>query len=173
MILDVFVIALLLSIIFKRRIYHLDKVHIKMVYLFVVPFIIQMLPFNHRGFLMSISYGLLFLILFFNRDLMGFKLMAIGSVMNALVILLNNGKMPAYEPFAKILNLNLTIKHVFVQVFNMKLLLGDWIPIILPWGRKFLISPGDIFIYIGVFVFFLTITEKRSPTVKLSRITDQ
>ncbi|HOJ89214.1 MAG TPA: DUF5317 domain-containing protein [Pseudothermotoga sp.] len=156
MILDVFIIALVLSFILKKRVYYLDTVRIKLVYLFVVPFVIQMLPLNQRGFLMAISYGLLFLILTVNRNLRGFKLMAIGSVMNAFVILLNNGRMPAYEPFAKALNLNLTIKHVFVEKFSARLLLGDWIPIILPWGRRFLISPGDIFIYIGVFIFLLT-----------------
>lgn len=168
MILDVFIISLLLSILFRKRVYYLDKVRVRMVYLFVIPFLIQILPFNQRGFLMSVSYGLLFLILFFNRNLKGFKLMAIGSVMNALVILFNGGKMPVYEPLAKILKLNLTMKHVFVSSFELRLLLGDWIPVVLPWGRRFLISPGDIFIYVGVFLFFLTIQEKDTLKEKSS-----
>lgn len=162
MILDVFIIALLLSLVLRKRFYTLDKTPIRMVYLFVVPFVIQILPFSQRGLLMGLSYGFLFLILILNRHLKGFGFMAVGSALNALVILFNGGKMPVYEPLAKALNLNLTMKHVFVDTFGPSLVLGDWIPIVLPWKRRFLISPGDIFIYIGVFVFFLTIQGKDS-----------
>ncbi|WP_274967073.1 DUF5317 domain-containing protein [Pseudothermotoga lettingae] len=159
MILDVFIIALLLSLILKKRIFHLDKLEIKAIYLFPVPFIIQILPFQQRGLLMAISYGLLFAAMILNWKINGFKFMAAGSAMNALVILFNNGKMPVYEPFARMLELDLTVKHTFVYSFSEKLILGDWIPIILPWARKFLISPGDILIYAGVFIFFLTIEK--------------
>ncbi len=156
MILDVFTIALLLSLILRKRIFHLDKLKVRATYLFPVPFIIQILPFQQRGFLMAISYGLLFVVLILNWKISGFKLMAVGSAMNVSVILLNNGKMPVYEPLARMLGLDLTVKHTFVSSFSEKLILGDWIPVVLPWFRKFLISPGDILIYTGVFMFFLT-----------------
>lgn len=79
--------------------------------------------------------------------------------MNAFVITLNQGKMPVYEPLARWLELRPSFRHTFFPEFNVKLVLGDWIPVILPWGRKFLISPGDILIYIGTFVFFLTVLD--------------
>ncbi|MGJ8455474.1 DUF5317 domain-containing protein [Pseudothermotoga sp. U03pept] len=164
MILDVFVVAVVLSVIFKKRIYHLHQVHVKMLYLFPIPFVIQLLPFAHRGVLMAISYGILFLIVLLNTHLRGFKLIAVGSLMNASVILLNSGRMPVYEPFARSLGLDLTIKHTFVDSFSLKLLFGDWIPVILPWGRRFLISPGDIFVYLGVFLFLLTIDDRGKIT---------
>lgn len=139
-----------------------------MLYLFPIPFIIQLLPFAHRGVLVAVSYSILFLILILNAHLRGFKMIAVGSLMNALVILLNGGRMPVYEPLARSLGLNLTIKHTFVDSFTLKLLLGDWIPIILPWGRKFLISPGDIFVYLGIILFLLTIEDRRQSVRKSS-----
>ncbi len=159
MILDVFAIALLLSLLLKKRVYHLDKLRFKLIYLFPVPFVLQILPWFDQPLLMVISYSILFLIFVVNRSIKGFRYIAVGSLMNAFVIILNQGRMPVYEPFARWLELKSSFRHIFFPEFNTRLILGDWIPAILPWGRKFLISPGDILIYIGTFVFFLTISD--------------
>jgi len=40
-------------------------------------------------------------------------------------------------------------------------LLGDWIPVVLPWKEAYIISIGDIFVYIGVFLFLLKVEKQR------------
>lgn len=162
MILDVFVVALFLSLIFKRRIYHLHETNIRLIYLLPLPFILQFLPIENRSLVMVISYLILFFLLAINWNLKGFKFILFGSVLNFIAIILNNGKMPVYGPLAIAMNLKPSIKHVLFEKFDPILLIGDIIPAYTPWGRKFLISVGDVFVYIGLIVFMLTKPRRSS-----------
>ena len=152
MILDVFAIALLLSLVAKstKCVFTRDY---KFLYLFPVPIVLQLFK---NYYLMVISFALLAFLCFTNRRIPGFKAIGIGTILNGLVMSMNSGKMPAFEPFVNLLELHVSSRHVVFEKFNLTNVLGDYIPVILPWGRKFLISPGDIFIYIGVFLLFLS-----------------
>lgn len=160
MILDVFIASVVLSLLFKRNIYHVFSCRIRFLYLFPIPFLIQILPIPQRGIVMLISYLILLLIFWVNKHLKGFPWIAAGSALNGLAIALHGGKMPVFMPLAEKLNLDLTIKHAFVEQLNPLTIIGDWIPIVTPYGRNFLISPGDILIYAGVLIFMLSKTCK-------------
>jgi len=105
MILDVFVVSLFLSLIFKKRIYHLHETNIRLVYLLPLPFIVQFLPMENRLLAMIISYLILFFLLTINWKVKGFKFIFFGSVLNFVTIVLNNGRMPVYGPLATAMNL--------------------------------------------------------------------
>lgn len=160
MILDVFIVSVILSLVFKRNIYHVFSCRIRLLYLFPVPFLIQILPFPQRGIVMLASYLILLLVFLMNKHLKGFPWIAAGSALNGLAIALYGGKMPVFMPLAEKLNLELTIKHAFVEQLNPLTILGDWIPVVTPYGRNFLISPGDTLIYAGVLIFMLSKTCK-------------
>lgn len=152
MILDVFVIAFLLALITKNIKCILNR-NYKFLYLFPVPIVFQLF---RNYYLMIFSFAFLTFLCFVNKEIPGFKAIGIGTVLNGLVMSLNSGKMPAYEPFVKSLELHVGSRHIIFEKFSITNIFGDYIPIILPWSRKFLISPGDIFIYIGVFLLFLS-----------------
>lgn len=156
MILDVFIVSLVLSLLFRKRVFHLHETNIKLVYLFPVPFVLQFLPVENRIVMMTISFSMLFFLLFINRHLEGFKLIALGSILNFVAILLGEGRMPVYGPLAKSMGLSPSVKHVLLDSFDWILLLGDIIPAYTPWGRKFLISVGDVLVYVGLLIFMLT-----------------
>ncbi|HBT39354.1 MAG: DUF5317 domain-containing protein [Pseudothermotoga sp.] len=162
MILDVFVVSLLLSIVFRRRIYHLHETNIRLVYLFPLPFVLQFLPIENRILMMVLSYLLLFLLLSINHRVEGFKLIILGSGLNFLAILLGGGRMPVYGPLAKSMGLAPSIKHALLEEFSPVLLIGDIIPAYTPWGRKFLISAGDVLVYVGLLIFMLSKPDRSS-----------
>ena len=152
MMIDVFLIALLLSIL-TGNIKNVLKYNYKGLYLFAVPFVLQLLPW--KEILVPLSFVMLFLFFIWNRDIPGFKPMAVGAVLNGFTMSVNGGKMPVWEPTLKLLNLDLDFKHIAFTEFSWKTLLADYIPVYLPWGRKFVISVGDILVFIGVFIFFV------------------
>jgi len=162
MILDVFVVSLVFSLFFKRRIFHLHETNIKLIYLFPLPFVLQFLPISNRILMMVVSYSLLFFLLSINHHVEGFKLIMLGSALNFLAILLGNGRMPVYGPLANKMGLLPSIKHALLEKFTPILLIGDVIPAYTPWGRKFLISIGDVLVYVGLLIFMLSKPDRSS-----------
>lgn len=162
MILDVFVVSLVFSLLFKRRIFHLHETNIKLIYLFPLPFVLQFLPISNRILMMVVSYSLLFFLLSINHHVEGFKLIMLGSALNFLAILLGGGRMPVYGPLANKMGLLPSIKHALLEKFTPILLIGDIIPACTPWGRKFLISIGDVLVYVGLLIFMLSKPDRSS-----------
>lgn len=104
-----------------------------------------------------VQYSLLFLFIWFNRHLPYIWLISLGTILNALVILLNGGSMPLTDispyigasetPGQYLLDGKLLTYHFINE--NTKLwFLGDiiWVPS--PFSS--LASIGDIFLYGGV-----------------------
>ncbi len=153
MILDVFVMAFVLSLIL-RRMDSIFKRNYRHVYIVPVAFAIQFVPF-HKEIFIPVSFAMLVFFVFRNAKIPGFVFMGVGMILNGLVMTLNGGKMPVLESLVDLLGLHVGDRHITVPYITWKSFLGDWIPVILPYGRKFVISVGDILVYIGVFLFFL------------------
>jgi len=160
MILDVFIIALILSLVTKR-IRAVINYDYKLLYLFPVPFILQVIP-GPKFWLMLVSFALLIFLLLINRKIPGFTFIAAGMTLNAFIMLVNGGKMPVLESLAAAMNLGMDERHVLTDWNYWGMVLGDWIPAPLPWGRRFIISPGDILVYIGIFILFLKVRKPKS-----------
>jgi hypothetical protein len=112
--------------------------------------------------MMVVSYSLLFFLLSINHHVEGFKLIMLGSALNFLAILLGGGRMPVYGPLANKMGLLPSIKHALLEKFTPILLIGDIIPAYTPWGRKFLISIGDVLVYVGLLIFMLSKPDRSS-----------
>lgn len=160
MIVYVFAVAFLLSLLTKRIKHVVMERNYKFFYLFPVPFILQMIT-PYREIWMPLSFAMLITLLILNKHIPGFKLITIGTVLNSFVMMINGWKMPVLKSLAEKFELPIGMRHVIVDHFNLKLLLGDWIPVVLPWKEAYIISIGDIFVYIGVFLFLLKVEKKQ------------
>jgi hypothetical protein len=112
------------------------------------------------GYLFNLSNLLILSFLFANLKISGMKLILLGNFSNTLVILLNGGRIPFSVEGAKMVGFEKDIlaiakaswdPHIIPSQKTLLPFLGDVIPIPLPGIFANLISPGDIFILLGIF----------------------
>src|SRR5690242_8841129 len=121
--------------------------------------------------LFAISFGLLLAALWVNRGYPGFSLAFVGTASNAIVILVNGGYMPIWEPALNAAGMTAAdvqsaIHYVLPPPLDANFLLhlgplADVIPIPIPLLQN-VASIGDIFITAGL-AFFLFAGVVRIP----------
>jgi hypothetical protein len=108
--------------------------------------------------LVSFSYLLLIIALWQNRSIPGFRIFLIGTIANALVIWLNEGRMPVsleaiymagLETYIPALQEGMT-KHQLMDDQTILWFLGDVIPLNRPYLQHEIISIGDVLQSIGI-----------------------
>ncbi|WAH36756.1 DUF5317 family protein [Alicyclobacillus dauci] len=140
----------------KRDLRSLLSMRFKYPYLILSALVFQILfntmPIGHSGLmtvLYVLSFGCIVIGLMMNWNKPGFKLILVGSMLNLLVILANDGTMPVYLGTAHLLHLSqgsdYLATHHFIDSNAWDWWLSDWLPLPL-----FIMSPGDIFVGIGV-----------------------
>lgn len=104
------------------------------------------------------SYVLLGWVLLRNWDRQPARIIFLGAAMNALVIAVNGGRIPVDIELATWVGFDTTplldggtYKHAAMSEVTRLGFLGDVIPV--PWPVRRVISIGDIFIALGVFLF--------------------
>lgn len=116
-------------------------------------------------FLHIFAYFLLVLCLLMNYREKGLKISLVGSILNFLPILLNNGRMPVSTKALKFSNLytqlalleeGRILTHALVDKSTKLTFLADIIPIPKPYPLPKIISFGDILIALGLFVLIQT-----------------
>ncbi|MDQ0253138.1 hypothetical protein J2S74_000510 [Evansella vedderi] len=103
--------------------------------------------------------GLYFLWL--NRNLHGFLLIFAGVFLNFLVMAVNGGRMPVsleaaqiLDPmYIEVLKNGVYAKHTALTETTRLAFLGDVIPLNIPFRNNQVISIGDVFMNIGIFLF--------------------
>jgi hypothetical protein len=166
--------AVIVSILFKGRIYNLSKLRFKRVWLVFPAFIIQVVlqVIINKGYILEptfsllfqgISYGLLLFAFWFNRGYFGILTMGAGCFLNALVIMLNGGKMPVSAHILnrlnlfhemEILRLGLDSKHSLLTEGARLAFLADviYLPYFPGIGMR-IVSIGDLVTAAGLFIF--------------------
>jgi hypothetical protein len=105
--------------------------------------------------------------LFFNRHIRGITWIFIGTSINSLALLTHKGLMPVSETainlagLQHLLNYNRDSRHQQMED-SLFWWLGDWIPFFAPIGENFILSPGDLIIGIGLILFCVRNSAKRS-----------
>ena len=121
--------------------------------------------------LLVAAFGILLIPLWANRTYPGLILAFLGVLSNGLVILVNGGYMPIWEPalaYAGLTSADVTRSfHVIVEAnaqdfVGRLLILGDVIPIPIPFIQN-VYSLGDLFLGLGL-AFFLFAGVVRVPT---------
>ncbi len=118
---EAIILGILIGILRGGRVGYLSKLNLRQLNLFILAVIIQLVPFFLGGIdiiatyscqIYFVGYIILFVFLIFNISKKGFKLMALGSAMNILVLALNDFKMPIYvnSITSKVSKMKLAIK---------------------------------------------------------------
>ncbi|HHU49421.1 MAG: DUF5317 domain-containing protein [Caldicoprobacterales bacterium] len=121
----------------------------------------------------TLQYLLLFLFVWLNRHLPYSWLIALGSFLNGLVILINGGTMPLADirscignaefTYEYLINGSLPIYHI-INENTLLWFLGD--VIIIPYPFSAFISVGDILLYAGVFLLIQHLVAGKSHKKK-------
>ncbi len=132
---------------------------------------------SSRSLLLIFSYGLIFVVIWYNRQLRGVKLVGLGLLLNFLVIVLNGGFMPitpealvqtGYDVNAPRLETGYLVarsKNIVMEPGDARLwFLSDIfvLPSSFPIPAAF--SLGDILIAAGIFLFLCKPMLSNQPT---------
>jgi hypothetical protein len=138
------------------------------------------------GYLFNLSNLLILSFLIANIKIPGMVLIFIGNFSNSLVIFLNGGRIPFSVRSMRIAGLQGDLSkiisspwdpHIITSQKTLLSFLGDVIPIPLPGIFANLISPGDIFIFLGLLYLIqanmLPASQPASPPQKhISAVSD-
>lgn len=111
-------------------------------------------------------YGIISLPLFLNRGLPGMRLVVAGTLLNFVVIVANQGRMPVLETAVVLagkahtldrLRAGIVAIHTVVTPETALPWLGDWIPV--PFPLASVVSPGDVLLAVGVILLINTVTQ--------------
>jgi hypothetical protein len=182
MFIDGIVIGLAMALLRKGKVTRLVELKWKFSFLIIVAFLIQygsIFAFQKDLLLATpISYLLLIVFCLLNRNFPGFYLMAAGIVLNLLVMVANNGRMPVNLGAAKDLDPGLYPslvageygKHIGMSGETHLNFLGDFIYLKSPYPHHTIISIGDVIFSIGIIIFMqIMVVHKENYSKKGSR----
>ncbi len=183
MLLDILIISIIVTVLSGHKLSRLKELDLKWIELFIIGFLIQLgivwLSFKNVGFvekyhfpLHILSFLLLFIGIYKNLHIPGFKWIGIGVFLNFLVIVANNGQMPVsgigltkvgLSSYKEVLESGKYLTHTLIGKGTHLPFLADRFYIPHPYPRPTLFSIGDIFIGIGIFVLLFknTMPEKK------------
>ncbi len=164
------ILALLLN---RNPISIIKNVHFKLPLLMISCLIVQIilelmaLQFNMQiPIILFLSFLGMLLGLFSNRHISGVKWIFFGTSINVIALLTHRGLMPVSENVINMVGLQhlLDYSDSRHQAMDNTLFwwLGDWIPFYAPIGENFILSPGDVIIGIGLILFCILNSAKRS-----------
>jgi len=112
----------------------------------------------------NFSYFIIILVLIINIEYKTLNLVLFGSIMNFIVVIANGGYMPVSEValerggynFVGVTGEFLDMNHIISSESTRFYFLGDIILIPLPYPFPQLLSIGDIFMCIGIFLFIIS-----------------
>jgi len=116
---------------------------------------------NWGVYLHILSYLLVLLAIWYNREIRGMKIIGTGVLVNFFVILANDGKMPvsvsalSWARLTKMLLLlenKAYVLHTILTEESRLKFLADVIPLPPPYPRPRVMSGGDIIMAIGLFI---------------------
>lgn len=152
------VIAILIGYMRHGKLKNLENLTIRLWYVLSLAFLIQILALRIENLsdiqfylLHMSSYVIIMYICWVNRHKIAIRIMAIGNLFNGLVIALNNGKMPVKVP-ASIVDPVFDRGHILLDTTTRISMLGDILYIRIPTIKIYMLSVGDIFLMIGVFL---------------------
>lgn len=194
MFLEPTILSIIIAYIRKGSLRNLEKLHIHGWYLLIISALIQaflsvskkinapwanLLLTDYFIYVLTLSYVLLIITVVLNIEKKYMKLLLIGIILNLIVILGNDGKMPvSLDGFRGIKNeialphREYDIKHIGISKDTKFIFLGDIILIPSPYPLPKIISIGDIFLMLGNFVFFQEemVRQKKNEDPKFLRV---
>lgn len=188
MLVDSVLLALLVAMLRGGKVKNLEQAEIRGIPLIIVAFILRFIPYNfgewltnHRllsagPVLVLTAYSLLMVAMALNWRQAPFRLIAVGILLNLLVIAGNGGVMPVAEtalhqagltPWVEALRQGNDASHVLLSGTTRFPWLADifWLPP--PYPRRQVFSAGDVLVAVGAFWLVQHILLKPRPCAKL------
>ncbi|HOQ36752.1 MAG TPA: DUF5317 domain-containing protein [Acetivibrio sp.] len=187
----VVILAFVLAVIYgkiKKRSFDLFNVKLQKTWLIVVAFALQTVTrlMGVKGFdfavkfsllIQVVVFALLFLCFWFNKKYIGLWFIGIGASLNALVMIINGGRMPVSLEAMQKAGIQVATDMVLSGADNKHIVLSDttrlgfladiiYLPGILGWGIGVL-SIGDIIVALGLFIF---VFELCISSMKISNV---
>ncbi|WP_172251191.1 DUF5317 domain-containing protein [Saccharibacillus deserti] len=118
-------------------------------------------------FLLEGAFVALLVCFALNRKKAGIPLIGLGCSMNLVALFSNGGKMPVSSEALRqaglehLTDYSLASRHSGMGE-NSFAWLGDWIPFLTPVGTNYVLSPGDLVVGIGLILFMLGMSKRRT-----------
>ncbi|WP_309123090.1 DUF5317 domain-containing protein [Paenibacillus sp.] len=99
----------------------------------------------------------------------GFRLLIAGCALNIVALSLNGGRMPVSVPalelagLAHLSDMSSSVRHQPMTGDHVAWL-GDWIPILVPFGTNYVWSPGDVLLGLGIIIFLVRSSKEGGET---------
>ncbi len=169
MFIETFIFSIVVGLIRKGNIKNFALIHFRGISFLFVAFFIQILldwfgilVWGNWGLVIHLStYMMLFYFFKINKENLNL-LLPLGTFLNFMVILFNQGAMPVkttYIPEEAIANLADSVTHTIMTIQTKLPFLGDIIYV--RWPMQQMISVGDIIMNIGIFLLVQKIMEAK------------
>lgn len=115
---------------------------------------------NYSSYMLIFSYIALLIAICYNFELKGMKIIALGIILNFIVIVANSGHMPVLlssinkaglDDFALLLKEGTYVTHTLINEKTLFGFLADVIPLSPPFPDPSVVSVGDFLMFYGVF----------------------
>lgn len=191
MFIEAIVLGLLVALLRRGRIHNIEDMHIRGWYLFLISGLIQLLISIAQGknlisqssnfeayffYIHLFTYLLLIVGVGLNVKKRFMVFILIGMALNFIVIFSNGGKMPVsfknvkgYEHYVEESpDKPYDIKHSLVTDDTRFVYLADVIVLPRPYPLARIISIGDVFLMVGIFLFFQESMVKKRPKLSMN-----
>ncbi len=167
----IIIISIIIGLLRNGKLSSLSQISLKRIELIVLACLIQggiiflgsrkvKFVLDYSSYMIIFSYIVLLLAVWYNKNLKGIKIIALGIIFNFIVIVANNGHMPVLlsslyiaglNDFALILKEGTYVTHTLVTEKTLFRFLADVIPLSPPFPDPSVVSAGDFLMFYGVF----------------------
>lgn len=167
----IIIVSILIGLLRKGKLANLSQISLKRIELLILACLIQgglvffgtrkiQFVLDYSSYVMIFSYIVLILAVWYNKELKGMKIIALGIIFNFAVIVANGGHMPVLlsslyrvglNDFALILKEGSYVTHTLITEKTLCAFLADVIPLSPPFPDPSVVSVGDFLMFFGVF----------------------
>ncbi len=167
----IIIISIVIGLLRNGKLSSLSQISLKKIELIVLACLIQggiiflgskeiKFVLNYSSYMIIFSYIVLLLAVWYNLKLKGIKIIALGILLNFVVIAVNGGHMPVLlnslykvglDDFALVLKEGTYATHTLITEKTLFGFLADVIPLSPPFPDPSVVSAGDFLMFYGVF----------------------
>ncbi len=167
----IIIISIIIGLLRKGKLSSLSQISLKKIELIVLACLIQggiifleskeiKFVLDYSSYMIIFSYIVLLLAVWYNKNIKGMKIIALGIIFNFIVIVTNGGHMPVLlsslykaglDDFALVLKEGTYVTHALVTEKTLFRFLADVIPLSPPFPDPSVVSAGDFLMFYGVF----------------------
>ena len=167
----IIIISIIIGLLRNGKLSSLSQISLKRIELIVLACLIQAgliflgskkikFVLDYSSYMIIFSYIVLLLAVWYNKNIKGMKIIALGIIFNFIVIVANGGHMPVLlsslykaglDDFALTLKEGTYVTHTLITEKTLFRFLADVFPLPPPFPDPSVVSAGDFLMFYGVF----------------------